>query len=143
MHPTGSISRIILGGLAAGVIMNIVDGAVNGGLFATQFDQFLTNADATDQKGGVLAFWICADFVYALTLSWLNVALRARYGRGPGSYLRAALVVWVVAYYTASADVVVGLLPAIMHGVGSVITWVGITVGAIVADRLNPEPAGA
>ena len=58
-------------------------------MFGAQFDQLLRDAGACDNKGGVLAFWIGPDFVYASALSWLHFESAA------------AAVAYAIAYHQA------------------------------------------
>ncbi len=137
--------RVVIGGIAAGVAIFIVDGLANGLILMERY-QLL-------QKGGVyyekprLPFypvWALLALGLGLGLAWLYAAVRPRLGPGPTT---AALL-----------GLVVGLM---MHTPGNVATFawtheggfvafvrlvaglVGSVVGALVAGALYQEGATA
>lgn len=138
-----NVGRVLSGGLAAGVVMNVVDGVVNGGILASQYQQIMRNVHAEHLIGPSTGFWIGMDFVYAMAMSFLGAAMRPMYGPGVGAYLRAGAAVWAVAYLSSGWDIIVGVLPLSFHAVGTVAAIVSFSAGAFVASRLYREPDGA
>jgi hypothetical protein len=89
--------RIILGGLAAAVIIAVVETL----LFAVVLADAMAAARA--EKGVPEASWggtlyLVTTIVLGLLLAWLYAAIRPRYGPGPGTALRAGAFMWVATW---------------------------------------------
>lgn len=132
--------RVLLGGLAAGLLMSAVDGVVNMALLQSQFDAHLERLSATAAKPIVGAFWIGVDFVYALAVAFLGAALRPMFGPGFKPYATAAIVVWLLGYLSAAGEIPLGVLPASFHLTGALFALIGFSFGAFVASKLYREP---
>jgi len=97
-------ARVILGGLIAGVIINIVEGVMNGVILA---DQWASAGKALGLSGVFSTKQIVAFNVWGFTAGilavWLYAAIRPRFGAGPKTALCAGALVWMLAYAMASA----------------------------------------
>jgi len=124
-------TRVILGGLLAGLIVNIFESLVGGLVLADQWAAAMKALNRPSQLGVVpnLAFWLWGFLigVYAL---WLYAIIRPRYGPGPKTAVIAGVAAWVPCsllgmipvaamhlyrYRLIAADVVLGLV-AIVAG---------------------------
>ena len=99
-----NMGRAILGGIVAGVLINIVEGVVNGALLKPQWSEA---AKAIGHSGEISAKQIVAfnvwGFAAGLVAIWLYAAIRPRYGAGPKTAMCAGATVWVLAYAMANA----------------------------------------
>jgi hypothetical protein len=90
--------RVVLGGLAAGVVANVCD-FVSNSLFLA--DDMIRLAQRLNLNQRVLASpavaltWVAVDFVYATLIVWTYAAIRPRFGSGPGTAIRAGVVLWL------------------------------------------------
>ncbi len=104
-----NLSRVILGGLLAGVVINIIEGVVNGGFLATDWADAMTalhqHSVSTKQ---IIAFNVWGFAIGILTV-WLYAAMRPRYGAGPKTAICAGLFMWAVGYALAN------FAPVILH----------------------------
>ena len=100
-------SRVIVGGLAAGLVMNIIDATTNGFLLGAQW-----KAETAALNPGLLAKaesgtlgWVLVDFILGILTVWVYAAIRPRLGPGPRTALTAALAGGYVGarLYTESA----------------------------------------
>ena len=101
--------RVVVGGLVAGVVLNVLD-TVNG-LFIIpgEFEANLARLGldpALMQASSVIVTWIIVDFLIGLMLVWLYAAIRPRFGPG----LKTALISGV--YYWAGVSAVLYALTA-------------------------------
>ncbi|HYZ90281.1 MAG TPA: hypothetical protein VE620_13365 [Myxococcales bacterium] len=89
--------RIIAGGLAAGALIDVVEGGLSGVLFGGQFQSELV-ARGLDLKVGPAgaAFFTLWGFVLGFASVWLYAAVRPRLGAGPRTALWVAIAVWLV-----------------------------------------------
>lgn len=75
-----NVSRVLVGGLAAGVVMNVVDSVLNGFLLAPQWTRESTALNPRILTAGTTSMvgWILLDFITAVFMVWLYAAI----GRG-------------------------------------------------------------
>jgi len=94
--------KLLVGGLAAGVVLNIIDFLSNAVIFA---DRMMVDANAFkpglgDQMaamgGGQIAMYVFFDFIVGFLLVWTYASIRPRYGPGPRTAAYVALVLFVV-----------------------------------------------
>jgi hypothetical protein len=89
-----NVSRVIVGGLVAGVVDNVCDTVwgftVMQADMAEMAKKLGTSPEAMMSMSGILP-WILVDFVVGLVLVWNYAAIRARFGPGPKTALVAAL----------------------------------------------------
>jgi hypothetical protein len=89
--------RVVVGGLVAGVVLNVLD--VVNGMFIMAGD-FEANAarlgldPALMQASSVMVTWIVIDFLIGMLLVWLYAAIRPRFGPGLKTALIAGLYYW-------------------------------------------------
>src|SRR3977135_3232665 len=92
-------SKVVVGGLAAGVVANIVGFVTFGMLLGPRMEaESVAVAPALQGRGmsgGAIATNVFASFVIGLLLVWLYAAMRPRFGAGATTAVYAALVVWV------------------------------------------------
>jgi hypothetical protein len=93
--------KLLVGGLAAGVVLNIIDFLSNAVIFA---DRMRADANAFkpglgDQMaamgGGQIATYVFFDFVVGFLLVWTYASIRPRYGPGARTAAYVALVFFV------------------------------------------------
>ncbi|MEN8375504.1 MAG: hypothetical protein ABFS34_08650 [Gemmatimonadota bacterium] len=91
--------KAVTGGLAAGVVLAVLDFLINGVLFVEQNEAAAAalNPDlAVDPTGGQIAMFVALDIVLGLMIVWLYAAIRPRLGAGPKTAMIAGVFVWAV-----------------------------------------------
>ena len=73
---------MILGGLAAGLIINVIESVLNGVILAKDMEAAIS-ALGRQMGGGALAMFIAWGFLVGIFAVWLYAAIRPRYGAGP------------------------------------------------------------
>jgi hypothetical protein len=87
--------RVVLGGLVAGLVMNIIEVLMTMPLaLGTQMQAELTRRNLPPMGGSVAAFYSVMDFIVGILTVWLYAAIRPRYGPGPKTAIYAGLIVW-------------------------------------------------
>ena len=133
-------ARIVRGGLIAGVVINMrlviapryYDGSWRGLLWA------LKRLD-----GRTLLSFVVPGLVIGLCLLWVYAAIRARYGPGPTTAIRAGLAVWLI----SDLPLLMRLAfpydrrPFVMVAVDLVLCAVAALVGAFFYQDAAPVPA--
>jgi hypothetical protein len=89
--------RVVVGGLVAGVVLNVLD-TVNGMfIMAGEFEANSARLGldpALMESPSVMTTWIVIDFLIGILLVWLYAAIRPRFGPGLKTALMAGLVFW-------------------------------------------------
>jgi hypothetical protein len=91
-----NLSRVILGGLLAGIIINLSEFLLNEKVMRAQNEEAMKALGKTMPEGSaVMTTWIIWGFVAGIAAVWLYAAIRPRYGAGPATAIRAGIAVWV------------------------------------------------
>ena len=78
-----NVTRVILAGLAAGVVANALDFGISLLMHDDQVAQAQRlGLDPADLEASVVV-WIVVDFIYGLLLAFTYAAIRPRFGPGP------------------------------------------------------------
>ena len=99
-----NLGRVILGGLVAGVIINVVEGVMNGVILQPQWSAAAKaiGRSATMSTKQIVAFNVWG-FAAGIIAVWLYAAMRPRFGAGPRTAITAGAAVWLLAYAMANA----------------------------------------
>jgi hypothetical protein len=134
-----NVARVILGGLLAGLIMNISETVLNlyviGDASAAALQRFGLQFPGPHQIG----IFVAMTFVLGIILIFVYAGLRPRFGASAKTAVIAALVVWIVGFMPAFADVVLGLTPANLLAIAGVWSLVEIIVAAVAGAWLYKE----
>ena len=134
-------TRVILGGLLAGLIINVIEFLVNGLLLGTMWAdamKALSRTAPTDLLPQI-AFNV-AGFALGILALWFYAHLRAIYGPGPRTAVITGIAVWI----PGSLLAMVG--PAALHlfryrlvAIGVVVGLVEIVLGTVAGAWLYKE----
>ncbi|MGH7863902.1 MAG: hypothetical protein ACREQB_02855 [Candidatus Binataceae bacterium] len=137
-----NLGRVLIGGIAAGIIFFIGDGVVHGALL---YDRWVAILAALGKSGGDAGsghpeYFISYDLLKGLLAIWIYAAIRPRHGAGPATALIAAIVVWLLVIPVP----MLGLLPMEFFGARFVARWaiygfVPIALGTLVGAWLYRE----
>lgn len=106
-------TRIFWGGLAAGLLMNLLDFFTNVPWLGPQWEAAMRerNLDPAQFQVSIPAGWITVDFLCGWVLVWLYAAMRPRFGPGPGTAVLASWVVWLLVHAVIASYVFSGYAP--------------------------------
>jgi hypothetical protein len=90
-------SRVIAGGLLAGLVMNVGHGLAEGVGMRAEMEGTLARLGLPPLSEAAMITMAIGAFAIGLIAVWTYAAIRPRYGAGVGTALRAAAAVWVVA----------------------------------------------
>ena len=136
-----NFARVILGGLLAGLILNIFEYVLNGVVFASQWDAF-EKMLGRQMRPGAIPFFVVATFVMGIGAIWLYAAARPRFGPGPKTATLTGLAFWLFAYAIPDANsVVAGLSPGRLTATVTLILLVGVILASICGAWLYREAA--
>jgi hypothetical protein len=117
--------RVILAGLVAGLVINVVDFVVNVPILGKQWAAATAalGVKVGDVNGQAAAGWITMDFIVGLFTAWLYAAIRPRYGAGA----RTGSLTWQ------------GLYPLSLNAISAAGALVAMLAGGWTAGRLYTE----
>ena len=109
-------SKVLVGGLAAGVVMIVMDYIANGVVFAERM-KAESNAfkpglgDMMSQMdGGTMAGYFIMDLIIGGLLVWTYAAMRPRFGPGMKTAVYVALAFWIFGSIVAVGYMQMGIM---------------------------------
>ena len=107
-----NLKGVIIGGLVAGVVLNVVDFLLFGVYLKDDMAAALQALGKPPMADSMIAWFVGLDFLYGIFLVWLYAAIRPRFGPGPGTAVKAGLISWVVAgLFHVLFEAPMGLVP--------------------------------
>jgi hypothetical protein len=138
-----NVRRVILGGLAAGVVANLIGffgfGLLLGPRMRAEAIAVAPALQSRSMGGYALATNIIAQFVTGLLLVWLYAALLPRFGAGLRTAVYAALVVGLCSAMFHIDWLLVGMMSARTYGLGTGLALLQVLISAAVGGRLYNE----
>ena len=143
-----NLSRVILGGVVAGIVIDVCEGILNGVILKQQWADAFTALGKTSNTMSVkqIAAFNVWGIVAGIITVWLYAGLRARYGAGPRTAIYAGLTVWSLAFGLATAvpvffhlyPVGLGLTSVALEAVEMILA--GLAGGAIYKESAANDP---
>ncbi len=89
--------KVIVGGLLAGLIINLSEFLLNGVVLASQFEEMAADLGVEAPGGAQIAIYVTVSFIFGIVAVWLYAAIRPRFGPGPKTAMIAGAVLWFLA----------------------------------------------
>ena len=123
-----NMSRVILGGIVAGIVADVLGSIVDGMLLAPQWAEGLKALGRPDFSVNQIIAFNIIGLAYGILAIWVYAAIRTRYGAGPKTAVSAGMAVWVAGVLLPNAAFmgVAGLFPTnltAMTTAAGVIEW--------------------
>lgn len=93
-----NLGRVLLGGLVAGVILNIGEFLLNGVVLAKQMEEDFRRMNLTMPGTSFFVIAVVMCFVLGIFIVLLYALIRPRCGAGPKAAIVAALIAWFCIY---------------------------------------------
>jgi hypothetical protein len=107
-----NVTRVLIGGFVAGLVINIGESVLNGWLLAADLTAALERLNLPPVGGNAIATFVVMAFALGLATVWLYAAIRPRYGAGVNTALCAGATVWFFSYaYPSIGFLVMGFFP--------------------------------
>jgi hypothetical protein len=137
-------NRVILGGLLAGLVINICEFLVDGLVLGDQWAASMKSLNRPPMGGGANAAFVVVGFLIGIYALWLYATLRPRMGPGPKTAAFAGIAVWILGSLLASvAPIAMHLFPYHLMGIDLVLGLVEIVAGTVIGAWLYQDPAAA
>lgn len=139
--------KVLIGGIAAGVVMNAIDFVVNtyivGARMKAESEAFKPGMSDQMMTGSAMVSYIVMDFVLAIALVWTYAAIRPRFGPGMKTATYAAVLFWILAGVFLSGYMHMGMTSTGLWWTFAFIGLVNFLVAAWVGARLYSEDSAA
>ena len=137
--------KVVVGGLVAGVVMNVSGFLVQGMLLGKRMeDEMVAVAPTLQGRGmdaGSMTGRVLTQFVVGILLVWLYAAMRPRFGPGPKTAMYAALVIWLCGFLFYLDWLYLGMMSAGLYAMVSIAMAITLAIAAWVGAMLYKEEA--
>jgi hypothetical protein len=101
------LSRVILGGVVAGIIINVFEFVLNGIVLADRWTNLMTSINRPPLGTVHVIAFNLLGFARGIAAVWTYAAIRPRFGAGPKTAVSAALLTWITAYVLGNATLTI------------------------------------
>lgn len=136
-----NVGRVLLGGLVAGVVLNIGEGLLNAWLLADAMKADFTKLGLPGEPSGTFIIRaVGVTFILGIVLVYLYAAIRPRFGAGVKTAVYAGVLAWFFVYlYAGYIYEALGINSPKVFLIGLVWGLGEYIVGAIAGARLYQE----
>ncbi len=125
--------RVVIGGVAAGVTIFVLDFIINGLLLGDRWRQEMEALNpalvAATERPAAIAGFAVMDILLGILLVWLYAAIRPRFGAGPKTAVLAGLYFWAFGAVMWMGFSVLGMFSWEIYLIGT-LTWVVVAIAA-------------
>jgi hypothetical protein len=135
-----NVGRVVLRGLAAGLVVNISEFVLNTIVIAAPMEAALKERNLPPfGVSPIIGFTVLA-FLLGIATVWLYAAMRPRFGAGVETAVITGVVVWFFAYfYSGIGTTLLAIFPARLMTVSLSWGFVEIVLGSIAGAWLYRE----
>lgn len=135
-----NIGRVILGGLLAGLIINILEFIVNEPILGNQWKQAMEALNRPEMGTGSMIYYVIISFALGIAMIWLYAAIRPRYGAGPKTAIWAGIAVWFFAYFSGFVGMsIMGLFPGKLVLIAEVWGFFELIIASVIGAWVYKE----
>jgi hypothetical protein len=138
-----NLQKVLVGGLIAGVVLNVVDFLVFNVLMKAQMTAMMAALGKAPPAGSQIAWFVVLDFVAGVFLVWLYAAVRPRMGAGPATAAKAGVAAWFIGNALVTAFMwPMAIMPHSFMLSTTLIALVEWPVAAVIGAKFYTEGAG-
>ena len=138
-----NLQKVIIGGLIAGVVLNVVDTVLYGVVLKDQMAAAMTAMNLPAMSNAQIPWYVFLDFVVGVFLVWLYAAMRPRFGAGPGTAAKVGVAGWFAGVLLPNLFNWTSNYPP--HNIAIIATIVGLVCGplaTVIGAKFYTEDAG-
>ncbi len=94
-----NFARVILGGLAAGVLLILGDFLMHTMALGEQWEAAMAAQGVAEPGVSAIVFFSIFDLIIGIAMVWLYAAIRPRFGAGARTAIVTGLVVWFFGWF--------------------------------------------
>lgn len=139
--------KVVVGGLVAGVIMNVsgfvVQGMLLGPRMMAEMAAVAPSLANMQPGGGEIATRVLTQFIVGIMLVWMYAAMRPRFGPGPKTAMISAFIVWIFGFLFYLDWLFVGMMLPTTYAIVSAVMLVTLAIAGWVGAMLYKEEGAA
>ncbi|HYX83302.1 MAG TPA: hypothetical protein VE714_12960 [Gemmatimonadales bacterium] len=137
-----NLQKVLIGGLIAGVVLNVVDFVVFNMVLKDQMTAALTALGKAPPGGGQIVPFVVLDFAAGVFFVWLYAAIRPRFGAGPVTAAKAGVAAWCIGSLLVNAFMAaMAIMPQNLLLMTTVITLVEWPLAVVIGAKFYTEGA--
>ena len=138
-----NMQKVIIGGLVAGLVLNVVDMVLFGVVLKDDMAAAMAALNKPAMSNAQIPWFVFLDFVFGVFLVWLYAAIRPRFGAGPGTAVKAGLAVWFAAGLMQALFMwPAELMPHNIAIIATVVFMVSAPLATVIGAKFYTEEAG-
>jgi len=107
-----NMGRVIVGGLLAGLVINLGEFVLNGYILEKDWEAAMRSLGKEPIGMQAVAVFLALGFLLGITAVWIYAAARPRLGAGPKTAICIGLIVWVLtSLFTTLGQLPTGIFP--------------------------------
>jgi hypothetical protein len=134
--------KVVVGGLAAGLVANVIDFVTNTFVLASSWEAFAKahNLDpAAFTSPSVAITWVLVDFAMGIILVFAYAAFRPRFGPGPKTAICSGLTIFAAVTIVVYGFANMGLMTMSMFVTGTISAIVSTLAASLVGAAIYKE----
>src|SRR5262245_32055666 len=135
-----NLGRAVIGGLLAGLLINISEFILNGVVLADEMTAAMKALNRPDVDNSMIVWFVILGFGVGFMTVWLYAAIRPRLGAGVRTAVCASLVVWGLGYlYPNLFLIITGIFPARLMIIATIWGLVELAIAGVAGAWLYTE----
>jgi hypothetical protein len=135
-----NLTKVIVGGLVAGLVLNVFDFLVYGVWLKNDMNAALTALNKPAMSTNMIMWFVFLDFLFGIWLVWLYAAIRPRFGAGPKTAVYAGLAMWVLFGLLHNlSEAPMGLFPMRLSVITTVAALIEWPIAGVAGAKLYSE----
>lgn len=131
--------RVLLGGLVAGLVINVVEYVLNTQVLASE-TAALNAKMGVQMRPNAIPIYLLLGFILGIAAIWAYAVARPRYGAGPKTAVIVAIGVWVIGYALPNLEIWLGgILPVRLLCIFTLVGLVELVVASVAGAAVYKE----
>lgn len=107
-----NLGRVILGGLLAGLVLNIGELVLNAAILEEEWKAAMESLNRAQVGDAAVVWFNVWGFVFGIAAVWTYAAMRPRFGAGPKTAIIVGLALWFMLWVLGfGSSIIMGLFP--------------------------------
>ncbi|HMG19253.1 MAG TPA: hypothetical protein VK573_11050 [Gemmatimonadales bacterium] len=138
-----NMQKVIIGGLVAGVVLNVVDFVLFGIVLKDQMAAAMQAIGKPAMSNAQIPWFVFLDFVAGVFLVWLYAAMRPRFGAGPATAAKVGVAGWFLGSLLVTLFMwPMALMPHNLMIITTLVALVQWPLAVVLGARFYTEGAG-
>jgi hypothetical protein len=135
-----NMGRVLIGGMLAGVIINIGEFILNGIIIGEEMNAAMAALNKPPIEPSMIVWFVVFSFGLGVMLVWVYAAIRPRFGAGLKTAICASTLVWGLAFlYPNLFFIIMDLFPRGMLVLATVWGLIEVAIAGIAGAWLYSE----